>query len=246
VTVQGNIRPSIRIQADLSRLANYGIALDDLRNVILAANLAGPKGALDGAASVLYHRRRRPDHRRRPYRNIIVTYRNGTPVLLKDVADVIDSLENTKVGGFYQCTPAIVVDIQRQTGANVIETVQHIKNELPKLQRAMPVGATLTVVHDATASIRASVSSSAWRWSSPSCSFYCAPFASLSSPASRCRSRHRDIRHYVVLRFSLDNFSLMAPTIGTGFVVDDAIVIIENIVRPYGERRASVPSRGES
>ncbi len=157
VTVQGNIRPAVRIQADLSRLANYGIALEDLRNVIVAANVAGPKGSLDGAHQSYTIAANDQIAAAAAYRNVIVTYRNGAPVLLRDVADVIDDIENNKVGGFYQGKPAIVVDIQRQPGANVIETVQRIKNELPKLQRSMPVGATLTVVHDATASIRASV-----------------------------------------------------------------------------------------
>src|SRR5262245_43236195 len=156
VTVQGNIRPAIRIQADLSRLANYGIALEDMRNVIMAANVAGPKGALDGAHQSYTIAANDQLTAAEAYRNVIIAYRNSAPVLLRDVADVVDGLENARVGGFYQGTPAIVVDIQRQPGANVIETVQRIKNELPKLQRSMPVGAKLIVVHDATASIRAS------------------------------------------------------------------------------------------
>src|SRR5262249_4220365 len=101
VTVQGNIRPAVRIQADLSRLANYGIALEDLRNVILAANVAGPKGALDGAHQSYTIAANDQIAAAEAYRNVIVTYRNGAPVLLKDVADVIDDLENSKVGGFY-------------------------------------------------------------------------------------------------------------------------------------------------
>ena len=157
VTVQGNIRPAIRIQADLSRLANYGIGLEDVRNVIVAANVAGAKGALDGAHQSYTISANDQITVAEAYRTIIIAYRNGAPVLLRDVADVVDGLENNRVGGFYQGMPAIVVDIQRQPGANVIETVQRIKNELPKLQRSMPIGATLTVVHDATDSIRASV-----------------------------------------------------------------------------------------
>src|SRR6516162_9909670 len=157
VTVQGNIRPAIRIQADLSRLANYGISLEDLRNVIMTANVAGAKGALDGAHQSYTIAANDQLTAADAYRNIIVTYRNTAPVLLRDVADVVDGLENSKVAGFYHGMPAVVVDIQRQPGANVIETVRRINNELPKLQRSMPIGATLTVVHDATASIRASV-----------------------------------------------------------------------------------------
>jgi multidrug efflux pump len=198
VTVQGNIRPAIRIQADLARLANYGLALEDLRNVIMAANVAGPKGALDGAHQSYTIAANDQITAADAYRNIIITYLNGGPVLLRDVADIVDGLENSKVAGFYPGMPAIVVDIQRQPGANVIETAQRIKNELPKLQRSMPVGATLTIVHDATATICASVRdvqftlvlsvalvirSSLW------CSSSCAPSAPPSSPALRCRSR---------------------------------------------------------
>src|SRR5437588_1783379 len=238
VTVQGNIRPAIRIQADLSRLTNYGISLEDLRNVIIAANVAGAKGALDGAHQSYTIAANDQLAAADAYRNIIVTYRNTAPVLLRDVADVIDGLENSRVGGFYQGMPAVVVDIQRQPGANVIETVQRIKNELPKLQRAMPVGATLTIVHDATASIRASVRDVQFTL-----------ILSVALVITVVLIFLRTIRATIIAGvalplsivatfgimwfcgFSLDNLSLMALTIGTGFVVDDAIVMIENIVR---------------
>ncbi|HJZ78208.1 MAG TPA: efflux RND transporter permease subunit [Vicinamibacterales bacterium] len=255
VTVQGNIRPAIRIQADLSRLANYGIALEDVRNVIVAANVAGPKGALDGAHQSYMISANDQLVAADAYRNIVITYRNGAPVLLKDVADVIDGLENSKVGGFYKGLPAVVVDIQRQPGANVIETVARIKAELPKLQRAMPVGAALTVVHDATASIRASVRDVQFTL-----------ILSVALVITVVLIFLRTIRATVIAGvalplsliatfgvmwfcgFSLDNLSLMALTIGTGFVVDDAIVMIENIVRHMedGEDPFSAALRGAS
>src|SRR5436305_5620867 len=242
VSVQGNIRPAIRIQADLARLANYGIGMEDLRNVIVAANVAGPKGALDGTHQSYTISANDQLTAADAYRNVIITYRNGAPVLLRDVAQIIDHVENSRVGGWYQGQPAIVVDIQRQPGANVIETVQRIKNELPKLQRSMPIGATLTVVHDATESIRASVRD--------------VQFTLLLSVALVImvvliflRTVRATIIAGVALPlsliatfgvmwfcgFSLDNLSLMALTIGTGFVVDDAIVMIENIVRHMEE-----------
>jgi multidrug efflux pump len=238
VSVQGNIRPAIRIQADLSRLANYGIALEDLRNVIVAANVAGPKGSLDGAHQSYTISANDQITAAAAYGSVIITYRNGAPILLKDVADVIDGLENSKVGGFYKGLPAIVVDIQRQPGANVIETVQRIKNELPKLQRSMPVGATLTIVHDATESIRASVRDVQFTL-----------ILSVALVITVVLIFLRTVRATIIAGvalplsliatfgvmwfcgFSLDNLSLMALTIGTGFVVDDAIVMIENIVR---------------
>jgi multidrug efflux pump len=242
VTVQGNIRPAIRIQADLSRLANYGIALEDMRNVIMAANVAGPKGALDGAHQSYTIAANDQLTAAEAYRNVIITYRNGAPVLLRDVADVVDGLENARVGGFYQGMPAIVVDIQRQPGANVIETVARIKKELPKLQRAMPVGASLTMVHDATASIRASVRDVQF-------TLILSVALVITVVLIFLRSMRATIIAGVALPlsliatfgimwfcgFSLDNLSLMALTIGTGFVVDDAIVMIENIVRHMEE-----------
>src|SRR5499426_3542680 len=255
VTVQGNIRPAIRIQADLSRLANYGISLEDLRNVIMAANVAGAKGALDGAHQSYTIAANDQLTAADAYRNIIVTYRNTAPVLLRDVADVVDGLENSKVGGFYQGMPAVVVDIQRQPGANVIETVRRINNELPKLQRAMPIGATLTVVHDATASIRASVRDVQFTL-----------ILSVALVITVVLIFLRTIRATIIAGvalplslfatfgimwfcgFSLDNLSLMALTIGTGFVVDDAIVMIENIVRHMenGEGPFEAALRGAS
>jgi multidrug efflux pump len=255
VTVQGNIKPAIRIQADLSRLANYGIALEDLRNVIVAANVAGAKGALDGAHQSYTISANDQLAAADAYRTIIVAYRNGAPVLLRDVADVVDGLENSRVAGFYQGMPAIVVDIQRQPGANVIETVQRIKIELPKLQRAMPIGATLTVVHDATASIRASVRDVQF-------TLILSVALVITVVLIFLRTMRATIIAGVALPlsliatfgimwfcgFSLDNLSLMALTIGTGFVVDDAIVMIENIVRHIedGEEPFAAALRGAS
>ena len=236
VTVQGNIRPAIRIQADLSRLANYGISLEDLRNVIMAANVAGAKGALDGAHQSYTIAANDQLTAADAYRNIIVTYRNTAPVLLRDVADVVDGLENSKVAGFYQGMPAVVVDIQRQPGANVIETVRRINNELPKLQRSMPIGATLTVVHDATASIRASVRDVQFTL-----------ILSVALVITVVLIFLRTIRATIIAGVALP-LSLMALTIGTGFVVDDAIVMIENIVRHMenGEEPFQAALRGAS
>jgi multidrug efflux pump len=242
VTVQGNIRPAIRIQVDLSRLANYGIGLEDIRNVIVGANVAGPKGALDGAHQAYTIAANDQLTAADAYRNVVVAFRNGNPVLLKDVADIVDGLENSKVAGWYNGNPAIVVDIQRQPGANVIETVARIKRELPRLQRAFPAGATLTVVHDATTTIRASIHDVQFTL-----------VLSIALVIMVVLVFLRTVRATIIAGvalplslvatfgvmwfcgFSLDNLSLMALTIGTGFVVDDAIVMIENIVRHMEE-----------
>ena len=238
VSVQGGIRPAIRIQADLSRLAAYGIALDDLRTAIVGANVAGPKGALDGAHQSYTIAANDQITAAATYKDIVVAFRNGAPVKIGDVADVVDGLENTKVGAWYRGQPSIVVDVQRQPGANVIETVQRVRAELPRLRRAMPAGANLTIVNDRTTTIRASIHDVQFTL-----------VLSVALVVLVVLIFLRTIRATIIAGvalplsliatfgvmwfcgFSLDNLSLMALTIGTGFVVDDAIVMIENIVR---------------
>jgi multidrug efflux pump len=238
VSVQGGIRPAVRIQADLARLSNYGLGLEDLRNTISAANVAGPKGAFDGAQLSYTIAANDQIAVAEAYRSIVITYRNGAPVMLSDVADVIDGLENTKVAGWYQGVPAVIIDIQRQPGANVIETVRRVLAELPRLKRAIPVGVGLTVVSDRTTTIRASIHDVQFTLVLAVILVVMVVFvflrsiratiiASVALPLSL-------IATFGVMwfcGFSLDNLSLMALTIGTGFVVDDAIVMIENIVR---------------
>src|SRR5262249_56234981 len=122
-----------------------------------AANVAGPKGALDGTHQSYTIGANDQILAADAYRDIIISYRNGAPVTLGDVARIVDGLENDRVGGWYQGVPAVIVDIKRQPGANVIETVKLIQRELPRLQRATPAGVTLQVVHDRTHTIRASL-----------------------------------------------------------------------------------------
>lgn len=238
VSVQGGIRPAIRIQADLSRLAAYGIALEDVRSAIVAANVAGAKGALDGTHQSYTIAANDQILSTEVYKAITIAFRNSAPVLLSDVADVIEGLENTKVGASYKGGPAIVIDVQRQPGANVIETVQRVLAELPRLQRSIPAGATLTVVNDRTTTIRASIHDVQFTL-----------VLSIALVVLVVLVFLRTIRATIIAGvalplsliatfgvmwfcgFSLDNLSLMALTIGTGFVVDDAIVMIENIVR---------------
>src|SRR5437763_10873901 len=238
VSVEGGIRPAVRIQADLARLAAYGIGLEDLRFAIANANVAGPKGSFDGPHQSYTIAANDQIAAADGYRSIVVTFRNGAPVLLSDLADVLDGLENTKVGGWYQGTPAVIVDVQRQPGANVIETVQRVLGELPKLQGAMPAGAKLTVVSDRTDTIRASVRDVQFTLILAVAlvvlvvliflrTIRATFIAGVALPLSL-------VATFGVMwfcGFSLDNLSLMALTIGTGFVIDDAIVMIENIVR---------------
>jgi multidrug efflux pump len=242
VAVEGGIRPAVRIQADLSRLSSYGLSMADLRTAIAAANVSGPKGSLDGAHQSYTIAANDQIASAAAYEGVIIAYRNGAPVLLKDVAVVIDSLENAKVGGWYQGTPAVIIDVHRQPGANVIDTVRRVRAELPRLQRAMPSDAKLTVVHDRTGTIRASVHDVQFTL-----------VLSVALVVLVVLLFLRTIRATIIAGvalpvslvatfgvmwfcgFSLDNLSLMALTIGTGFVVDDAIVMIENIVRHMEE-----------
>ncbi|MDX2158566.1 MAG: efflux RND transporter permease subunit [Hyphomicrobiaceae bacterium] len=238
VSVEGGIKPAVRIQADLSRLAGYGLSMADLRAAIVAANVAGPKGSLDGVAQTYTISANDQITSAEQYKSIVVAWRNNAPVSLADVAEVIDGLENTKVGGWYQGKTAVIVNVQRQPGANVIDTVDSLKRELPRLERSMPQGVGLAVVHDRTGTIRASVHDvqftlvlavalvvlvvllflKSWR---------ATLIAGIGLPVSIIAT----FGVMWLVGFSLDNLSLMALTIGTGFIVDDAIVMIENIVR---------------
>ena len=238
VSVQGGIRPAIRIQADLSRLAAYGIGLEDLRTAIVGANVAGAKGSLDGTHQSYTIAANDQINSVEVYKSVIVAYRNSAPVALSDVADVEEGLENTKVGAWYRGQPAVVIDVQRQPGANVIDTVKLVRAEFPRLQRTMPAGARLTVVSDRTDTIRASIHDVQFTL-----------VLSIVLVVLVVLAFLRTIRATIIAGvalplslvatfgvmwfcgFSLDNLSLMALTIGTGFVVDDAIVMIENIVR---------------
>ncbi len=255
VSVQGGIRPAIRIQADLSRLAAYGIALEDLRTAIVSANVAGAKGSLDGAHQSYTIAANDQITAAATYKSVVVAFRNGAPVAISDVADVVDGLENTKVGASYKGTPAIVVDVQRQPGANVIETVSRVRAELPRLRRAMPAAAQLTIVNDRTTTIRASIHDVQFTLMLSVVLvvlvvlvFLRTVRATIIAGVALPLSLIATFGVMWFAGFSLDNLSLMALTIGTGFVVDDAIVMIENIVRHIenGEKPLDAALRGAS
>ena len=238
VAVLGGLKPAVRVQADLARLAAYGISMEDLRSAIAGANVSGPKGSLDGAQQSYTIAANDQIAAAQAYKPIIIAYRNGAPVTIGDVAIIIDGLENDRTGGWYQGTPAVIIDIQRQPGANVIEVVRQIRAEIPKVQRAIPAGVNLTIVSDRTVTIRASVHDVQFTLILSVVlvtlvvllflrSLRATLIAGVALPLSLITSF--GIMYFA--GFSLDNLSLMALTIGTGFVVDDAIVMIENIVR---------------
>jgi multidrug efflux pump len=238
VAVLGGLKPAVRVQADLARLAAYGIAMEDLRNAIAGANVSGPKGSLDGAQQAYTISANDQIAAADAYQPIIIAYRNGSPVTIGDVAVIVDGLENDRTGGWYQGTPAVIIDIQRQPGANVIEVVRQIRSEIPRLQRAIPAGVNLTVVSDRTVTIRASVSDvqftlvlSVVLVTLVVLLFLRSLRATLIAGVALPLSLITSFGIMYFSGFSLDNLSLMALTIGTGFVIDDAIVMIENIVR---------------
>ncbi|MDQ0467638.1 efflux RND transporter permease subunit [Labrys wisconsinensis] len=238
VEVQGGVRPALRIQADIARLAAYGLGLEDLRTAIANSSVAGPKGSLDGTHQSYTIAANDQITAIHAYKDIIVAQRGDAPVRLRDVADVVDGLENTRVAATYQGRPAVVIDILRQPGANVIDTVGRILDTLPRLRGAIPAGISLEVVHDRTETIRASIHD-------VEVTLVIAIGLVILVVLMFLRTLRATIIAGVALPlsviatfgvmwlagFSLDNLSLMALTIGTGFIVDDAIVMIENIVR---------------
>ena len=212
--------------------------MEDLRAAIAGANVSGPKGSLDGAQQAYTIAANDQIAAAEAYKPIIIAYRNGSPVTIGDVANIVDGLENDRTGGWYQGTPAVIIDIQRQPGANVIEVVRQIRDEIPKMQRSIPAGVNLTIVSDRTVTIRASVHDVQFTLILSVVlvtlvvllflrSLRATLIAGVALPLSLITSF--GIMYFA--GFSLDNLSLMALTIGTGFVVDDAIVMIENIVR---------------
>jgi multidrug efflux pump len=238
VTVQGNMRPAVRLRIDANRLAAYGIGLEAVRTAVAAANQNSPKGSLDGprqASSILANDQ---ISTAAEFGDIILAWQNNAPVRLRDVGEAVEDLENIRNGAWYDNKPAVLVDVQRQPGANIVDTVEQIQALVPELQRAMPVGAKLTVVADRTETIRASVHEvqftlvlSVALVVAVIYLFLGSGRATLVPAVALPLSIIGTFGVMSVLGYSLDNLSLMALVVATGFVVDDAIVMIENIVR---------------
>ncbi|MEZ5817773.1 MAG: efflux RND transporter permease subunit [Hyphomicrobiaceae bacterium] len=255
VSIEGGVKPAVRIQADLARLGGYGLSMADLRAAIVAANVSGPKGSLDGETQAYTIAANDQISSADQYRSVIVAWRNGAPVRLGDVAEVTDGLENSKVGGWYQGKTAVVINVLRQPGANVIAAVDRLKAELPRLERGMPQGVALAVVHDRTETIRASVHDVQFTLVLAVglvvlvvLLFLRSARATLIAGIGLPVSIVATFGVMWLAGYSLDNLSLMALTIGTGFIVDDAIVMIENIVRHIeeGEPPFSAALKGAS
>src|SRR3954468_14939856 len=157
VTVQGGMRPAVRVRVDPARLAAYGMSMEDVRNAVAAANVNGAKGGFDGPRQSFALGANDQLVDAAAYQNLVVAWRNGAPVRLSAVGNVVAGVENNRVSAIYDGTPAVVLDIQRQPGANIVETVKAIKDALPRLRSVMPSGVKISIVTDRTETIRASV-----------------------------------------------------------------------------------------
>ncbi|MEN6465105.1 MAG: multidrug efflux RND transporter permease subunit [Syntrophaceae bacterium] len=238
VSISGGQRPAVRINANPAALAAYGLTLEDLRTAIAAANVNRAKGSFDGPRQSFNIGANDQIFSAGEYRSLVVAYRNNAPVLLSDIADAVDGVENTELAAWMNYTPAVILNIQRQPGANVIEVVDRIKRLLPQLQASLPPSVKVTVLTDRTATIRASVEDVQYELILAVVLVVLVIFLFLRNLSATTipsvavpLSLVGTFGVMYLAGFSLNNLSLMALTISTGFVVDDAIVMIENITR---------------
>ncbi|MGD0532496.1 MAG: MdtB/MuxB family multidrug efflux RND transporter permease subunit [Methyloceanibacter sp.] len=238
VSLAGGERPAVRVRADIRKLAAYGLNIDDLRTTLSNANVNTPKGGFDGPSRAYTINANDQIRSAKDYRSLVIAYKNGSPVLLSDVGDVISGAENDKLGAWMNTVPAIILNIQRQPGANVIAVVDRIKAELPQLQASLPAAIDVAVLTDRTLTIRASVRDveselllSVSLVVMVIFVFLRSTRATLIPSLSVPLSLVGTLGVMYLWGFSLNNLTLMALTIATGFVVDDAIVVIENISR---------------
>jgi multidrug efflux pump len=238
VSIAGNVRPAVRIQVNPAQLANLGLTMEDVRSSLTQANVNAPKGTLNGKTQSYSIGTNDQLATAADYKDTIISYTNDSPVRLKDVANVIDGVENDQLAAWANGKPAVLLDIRRQPGANIVQTVQSIRQTIPDLQKVLPADVHLKVFSDRTITIRASVEDVQFTLILTICLVVAVIFVflrrlwatvipSVAVPLSLMGT-------FGVMAFagmSLDNLSLMALAVATGFVVDDAIVMIENIVR---------------
>ena len=238
VSISGGQKPAIRIQANPTALSNLGLSLADVRTTVAAANVNQAKGSFDGRRQAYTIGANDQIFSSEQYRQLIVAYHNGAPVHLSDVADVVDDVENVRQAAWMNDTPAVILNIQRQPGANIIEVVDRIKALLPQLRDSLPATVSIAILTDRTLTIRASVEDVQFEMLLTIAlvvfvmfvflrNFYATIIPSVAVPLSLIGT----FAVMYLLGYSLNNLTLMALTISTGFVVDDAIVMIENIMR---------------
>ena len=238
VTIEGNQKPAVRVRINPAAVTAQGISMEDVRAALVQNNVNAPKGSFDGNRQSYSINSNDQIFSAEEFRNVIITYRNGAPVRLGDIGDVIDNVENVRMGGWVDGRPAVILDIQRQPGANIIETANRVKALLPKLRAAIPPSVAISILTDRTETIRASVNDVQFTLLLTIGlvvmvififlrKFWATVIPSVALPLTIMGT-------FGIMKlcgFGLDNLSLMALTISTGFVVDDAIVMIENIVR---------------
>jgi multidrug efflux pump len=238
VTIEGNQKPAVRVRVNPAAIASLGLSLEDVRNALIQSSVNAPKGSFDGARQSYAINANDQIFSAADYRDVIIAYRNDSPVRVSDLGDAVDNVENVRMASWVGGQPAVLLDIQRQPGANIIQTVDRVKALLPRLRASMPSSVKLSIFGDRTETIRASVSDVQWTLLLTIAlvvmvifvflrKFWATVIPSIALPLTL-------VGTFGVMKlcgFSLDNLSLMALTISTGFVVDDAIVMIENIVR---------------
>ena len=238
VTISGGQKPAVRIQANPAAMSSYGINMEDLRSALTQASVNAAKGNFDGPRQDYQIDANDQLVTSDDYRSVVVAYRNGAPVMLTDVAQIVNGVENNNQAAWMNQTPAVILNVQRQPGANTISVVKSIKLLLPQLEANLPAGIQVTILTDLTTAIKASVSDVEFELLLTVGlvvlviflflrSLYATIIPSVAVPLSLIGT----FAAMYILGYSLDNLSLMALTISTGFVVDDAIVMIENISR---------------
>ena len=238
VSIAGNVRPAVRVQVNPAQIANLGLTMEDVRSALTQANVNAPKGSLNGTVQSYSIGTNDQLADAAEYRSTIVSYKNGAPVRLSDIASVVDGVENDQLAAWANSRPAVLLDIRRQPSANIVKTVEDIRKELPALRALLPADVHLDVFSDRTVTIRASVEDVEFTLVLTVLLVIAVIFVflrrlwatvipSVAVPLSLLGT----FGVMAFAGFSLDNLSLMALTVATGFVVDDAIVMIENIVR---------------
>jgi multidrug efflux pump len=243
VTISGGQKPAVRIQANPTSLASYGINLEDLRSALIGNSLNAAKGNFDGPSQGYTINANDQLLSSEDYKSVVVAYRNGSPVMLTDVARIIAGVENSKLAAWANDTPAVILNIQRQPGANTIQVVDNIKKLLPQLETTLPRSVHVQIVTDRTTVIRASVKDVEFALMLTIALVVMVIFLFLRSLSATVipsvavpLSLVGTFGVMYLAGYSLNNLSMMALTISTGFVVDDAIVMIENISRYIEER----------
>ncbi|MBS0591494.1 MAG: efflux RND transporter permease subunit [Proteobacteria bacterium] len=238
VTLSGGQRPAVRVQANPMALAAYGMSLEDLRSAIVNANVNSSKGSFDGPTRAYTIDANDQLKSADAYKAIVIAYKNGAPVHLTDVATIMDGAENDKLAAWKDLQPGIIMNIQRQPGANVLDVVDRIKRMLPQLQQSLPASIDVSLLTDRTVTVRASVEDVQFELLLAVALVVAVIFVFLRNlPATIIPSFSVPLSLVgtfgvmYLAGFSLNNLTMMALTISTGFVVDDAIVMIENIAR---------------